>query len=222
MVVQTEVGCWNPEIRDSESGSLPSRNRTIIVSPSQDLFILQLDDPDMLSWSLLGDITPIDKVPDSMHIRHVGWQYHPAWASSLQESPWIGNFDSLYSYIVYGVRFGGLETLWLVNWRIKKKHWVSRKDEVEEPHLKVFETGHLRFTEVVLDESIPSLDQLRWDEVDAEDDAYTVTDFLAFVWQLQLLVSHVLTSVRDIDMTRRFMNIKILACEDSPQTVERG
>ncbi|KAG8664203.1 uncharacterized protein FPOAC1_013910 [Fusarium poae] len=186
MVVQTKVECGSREAKIGASGILPSQKRTIIVSPSLDLFILQFDNPDMLSWSLSEDIVPFDTIPSPMQIRHVGWQYHPIWASSLQDSPWIGSLDSLCSYIVYGVRLGGLETLWLINYRIKRKHWVSSKSEVKGPEPKVFETDNFRLIEVLLDENVLSPEQLRWDEVVAEGDPYTVSDFLAFVTKLRL------------------------------------
>ncbi|GKU09254.1 unnamed protein product [Fusarium langsethiae] len=214
MVVQTKVERGNRQGKVGALGSLPSQKRTIIVSPSQDLFILQFDNPDMLSWSLLEDIVPFDTVPSLVHIRNVGWQYHPIWASSLQDSPWIGSLDSLCSYIVYGVRFGGLETLWLINYRIKRKHWVSSKSEVKGRDPKTFETDNFRFTEVLLDENVLSPEQLWWDEVVAEDDPYTVIDFLAFVTRLRLLVSHILISTSTLEATRRTMSIKILACEN--------
>ncbi|RBR18615.1 uncharacterized protein FIESC28_05967 [Fusarium coffeatum] len=214
MVVKTKMVCGDLNVEASLPGGLPSSRRTVIVSPSQDLFILQLDRPDMLSWSLFDDIAPIDTVPKSIHVGHVGWQYHPAWAMSLRDSPWIGALDSLCSYIVYGIRFGGLETLWLINWRIKRKHWVPWKNEVERPSPKVFETDNLRFMEVILDENVESLDQLRWDEVGPEDGLYTVVDFLAFVRQLQLSVSHVLTATQSQQGPRRTMSVKVLACEE--------
>ncbi|KAG8664962.1 uncharacterized protein FPOAC1_012939 [Fusarium poae] len=160
MVVQTKVECGSREAKIGASGILPSQKRTIIVSPSLDLFILQFDNPDMLSWSLSEDIVPFDTIPSPMQIRHVGWQYHPIWASSLQDSPWIGSLDSC-AHILYTA-------------------------EVKGPEPKVFETDNFRLIEVLLDENVLSPEQLRWDEVVAEGDPYTVSDFLAFVTKLRL------------------------------------
>ncbi|EMT69274.1 hypothetical protein FOC4_g10000586, partial [Fusarium odoratissimum] len=154
--------------------------RSIIVSPSQDLFILQPDDPDMFSRFLFEDVIPNNTAQGLLQIPHVGWQYPPSWASSLHESSRIRSLVSLCCYIVYGARFGGLETLWLINYRIKRKHRVSLKEEFDGPKPKVFETDEFRLVEVEIDDNIRSPEQLPWDEVVERGDFYTLDDFLAF------------------------------------------
>ncbi|KAL3587346.1 hypothetical protein FPOAC2_13241 [Fusarium poae] len=214
MVVQTKVERCSREVNLGASANLPSQKRTIIVSPHQDLFILQLDNPEMLNWSLFEDVVPLDASPGLAQIRHVGWQYHPIWASSLHDSPWITSLDSLCAYIVYRMRLGGLETLWLINYRIKRKHWVSSRSEVKGPKPKVFETDNFRLTEVVLHEDVLSPEQLSWDEDIANDNLHTISDFLAFVTRLRLLVSHVLEHTSTLETTSQTMSIKILALEN--------
>ena len=213
MVVQTKVERGSRKGKACTSGTVPSQKRTIIVSPSKDLFILQFDNPDMLSWCLLEDIVPFNVVPSLVQIRHVGWQYHPIWSSSLRDSPWIASLNTLCSYIVYGMKFGGLETLWLINYRIRRKHWVPSKSEATRKEPKVFEIDDFRFTEVFLDDNLLLPEQLRWDEVVPADDPYGANDFLAFVTWLRLLVSHILMSTSTLQASRRSMSIKVLACE---------
>ncbi|KAF4435488.1 hypothetical protein F53441_13496 [Fusarium austroafricanum] len=202
----------NGEIDAPENVSFQQRN--LIVSPSQDLFILQPDDPDMFSWSLFEDVIPNNTAPGWLEIPHVGWQYHPSWASSLHASSWIKSLDSLCCYIVYGARFGGLETLWLINYRIKRKHWVSSKEEFDEPKPKVFETDEFRLIEVEIDDNIRSSEQLPWDEVVESRDSYTLGDFIAFVRQLRQLVARRLLSTPALQTAKHAMSIKVLAYED--------
>ncbi|CAG2003877.1 unnamed protein product [Fusarium graminearum] len=214
MVVQTKVERCSREVNRGACANLPSQKRTIIVSPHNDLFILQLDNPEMFNWSLFEDVVPLDAAPGLVHIRHVGWQYHPIWASSLHDSAWLASLSSLCAYIVYGMRFGGLETLWLINYRIKRKHWVSSKNEVKGPEPKVFETDSFRLTEVVLHEDVLSPEQLPWDEGVTDDNFHTISGFLAFVTRLRLLVSHFLEHTSTREAPSQTMSIKILAFEN--------
>ncbi|KAJ4148671.1 hypothetical protein NW765_016381 [Fusarium oxysporum] len=214
IAIRTKVRCGrsNVEIDAPESDS--SQQRSIVVSPSQDLFILQLDDPDMFSRFLFEDLIPNNTAQGLLQIPHVGWQYHPSWASSLHESPRIRSLDSLCYYIVYGARFGGLETIWLINYRIKRKHWVSSKAEFDGPKPKVFKTDEFQLIEVEIDNDIRSSEQLSWDEVVERGDPYTLDDFLAFVRQLRQLVTHTLLSTPAPHTGRHAMSIKVLAYED--------
>ncbi|KAI3574030.1 hypothetical protein IWW34DRAFT_634224 [Fusarium oxysporum f. sp. albedinis] len=171
-------------------------------------------DPDMFSRLLFEDVIPNNTAPGLLQIPHVGWQYHPSWASSLHESRWIRSLDSLCCYIVYGARFGGLETLWLINYRIKRKHWVSSKAEFEGPKPKVFKTDEFQLIEVEIGDNIRSSEQLSWDEVVERGDPYTLDDFLAFVRQLRQLVTHTLLSTPALQTGKHAMSIKVLAYED--------
>ncbi|KAH7195125.1 hypothetical protein BKA60DRAFT_660771 [Fusarium oxysporum] len=170
-------------------------------------------DPDMFSWSLLEDVLPNNTAQGVLRIPHVGWQYHPSWAASLHASSWIRSLDSLCCYIVYGARFGGLETLWLINYRIKRKHWVSSKAEFDGPKPKVFKTDEFQLIEVEIDDNIRSSEQLSWDEVVEGSDLYTLDDFLAFLGQLRQLVTHTLPSTPALQTAKRTVSIKVLAYE---------
>ncbi|SPJ81819.1 uncharacterized protein FTOL_09224 [Fusarium torulosum] len=217
IMLRTRVSYGSCNVEASTSESVVSQQRSIIVTPSQDLFILQLDYPYMFNWSLFDDFIPDDRLSGPMPMRHVGWQYHPTWASSLRESPWIGSLHSLCCYIVYGVRFRGLERMWLMNYRIKRKNWVPTKEQLGGSELKVFETDKFRLTEV-LDEGYTRLggssELLRWDEVTEEGDPHTLDDFLAFVHQLRHLVTHTLLSTPALEAAKRTMSVKILAYEE--------
>ncbi|KAF5256805.1 hypothetical protein FOXYS1_12701 [Fusarium oxysporum] len=168
----------------------------------------------MFSRFLFEDVIPNNTAQGLLQIPHVGWQYHPSWASSLHESSRIRSLDSLCCYIVYGARFGGLETLWLINYRIKRKHWVSSKEEFDGPKPKVFETDEFRLIEVEIDDNIRSPEQLPWDEVVERGDFYTLDDFLAFVRLLRQLVTHTLLSTPALQTAKHVMSIKVLAYED--------
>ncbi|KAH7142476.1 hypothetical protein DER46DRAFT_640347 [Fusarium sp. MPI-SDFR-AT-0072] len=170
--------------------------------------------PDMFSRFLFEDVIPNNTARGLLHIPHAGWQYHPSWASSLHESSRIRSLDSLCCYIVYGARFGGLETLWLINYRIKRKHWVSSKEEFDGPKPKVFETDEFRLIEVEIDDNIRSPEQLPWDEVVERGDFYTLDDFLAFVRLLRQLVTHTLLATPALQTAKHVMSIKVLAYED--------
>ncbi|PNP51281.1 hypothetical protein FNYG_15904 [Fusarium nygamai] len=173
ITIRMKVGCGRSDVEVDALASDSSQQRSIIVSPSQDLFVLQPDDPDMFNRFLFEDVIPDNTAQGLLQIPHVGWQYHPSWASSLHESSRIRSLDSLCYYIVYGARFGGLETLWLINYRIKRKHWVPSKEEFDGPKPKVFETDEFRLIEVEIDNNIRSSEQLPWDEVAESGDLYT-------------------------------------------------
>ncbi|EWZ79235.1 hypothetical protein FOWG_16600 [Fusarium oxysporum f. sp. lycopersici MN25] len=213
IAIRTKMRCGRSNANMDAPGSDSSQQPIIIVSPSQDLFILQLDDLDMFSWSLLEDVLPNNTAQGVLRIPHVGWQYHPSWAASLHASSWIRSLDSLCCYIVYGARFGGLETLWLINYRIKRKHWVSSKAEFDGPKPKVFKTDEFQLIEVEIDDNIRSSEQLSWDEVVEGSDLYTLDDFLAFLGQLRQLVTHTLPSTPALQTAKRTVSIKVLAYE---------
>ncbi|KAM5529375.1 hypothetical protein FOXYSP1_17219 [Fusarium oxysporum f. sp. phaseoli] len=214
IAIRTKVRRGRSDVEVDVPESDSSQQRSIIVSPSQDLFILQPDGPDMFSRFLFEDVIPNNTAQGLLQIPHVGWQYHPSWASSLHESSRIRSLDSLCCYIVYGARFGGLETLWLINYRIKRKHWVSSKEEFDGPKPKVFETDEFRLIEVEIDDNIRSPEQLPWDEVVERGDFYTLDDFVAFVRLLRQLVTHTLLSTPALQTAKHVMSIKVLAYED--------
>ncbi|KAF4338874.1 hypothetical protein FBEOM_7225 [Fusarium beomiforme] len=214
MAIRTKVRCdrSNVEVEAPESHS--SQQHNIIVSPSQDLFILQPEDSDMFSRFLFEDVIENNTTQGLLQIQQVGWQYHPSWASSLHESTWIRSLETLCGYIVYGVRFRGLETLWLINYRIKRKHWVSSKAEFDGTNPKTFKTDGFQLIEVEINDDIRSSEQLSWDEVVERGDLYTLDDFLAFVRQLRQLVTHTLLSTPAPETGRHATSIKVLAYED--------
>ncbi|KAI7764321.1 hypothetical protein LZL87_014171 [Fusarium oxysporum] len=196
--------------------SLSHRSR-IIVSPSQDLFILQLDDSDMFGWTLFDEIIPVGTAPVPLQIRNVGWEFQEIWATSLHESHWVRSLDSLCCYIVYGARFGGLETLWLINYRLKRKHWAPSRKELDKPEAKVFETDSFRLTEVLIDDVVPGdrqLEQLPWGEVVEMDGSCTLGEFVAFVCQLRRLVTDTLEPTPTLEIGKGTASIKVLAYED--------
>ncbi|EXL39974.1 hypothetical protein FOCG_17424 [Fusarium oxysporum f. sp. radicis-lycopersici 26381] len=194
-----------------------SHRRRIIVSPSQDLFILQLDDSDMFGWTLFDEIIPVGTAPVPLQIRNVGWEFQEIWATSLHESHWVRSLDSLCCYIVYGARFGGLETLWLINYRLKRKHWAPSRKELDKPEAKVFETDSFRLTEVLIDDVVPGdrqLEQLPWGEVVEMDGSCTLGEFVAFVCQLRRLVTDTLEPTPTLEIGKGTASIKVLAYED--------
>ncbi|KAF5974097.1 hypothetical protein FBULB1_7929 [Fusarium bulbicola] len=168
-----------------------SRHRSIVVSPREDLFVLQLDHPDAFVWYLRDPAIPSETPAGSPQLRNVGWQYNPAWATSIRESPWS---------------VGDLETLWLINYRIKRKYWVPSEEELNEPEPQIFEGDGFRFTEVSAGDDGP------WDEVVDDCDPHTLADFIAFVELLQQLINRTLGSYQT-RVGKQEINIKILACD---------
>ncbi|KAK7570265.1 hypothetical protein V3481_019451 [Fusarium oxysporum f. sp. vasinfectum] len=206
-VVRTRTN--HHDLSDTEldtSRACASQHRNIVVSLSQDLFILQLDDSDVFILYFNDRGIPHETAGGSPRLQHVGWQYNPAWATSVRESSWTPSLDSLCCYIVYGAKSGGLETFWLINYRIKRKHWVPLKEELSEPEPQIFEADGFRLTEVPANENGP------WDEVVDDCDPHTLVDFIAFVNQLQELINYTLRSI-PIQVGKQKVSIKILACE---------
>ncbi|KAF5988546.1 hypothetical protein FBULB1_1422 [Fusarium bulbicola] len=187
-------------------GAYTSQRRSIVVSPKDDLFILQLDHPDAFVWYLRDPAIPSETPAGAPQLRNVGWQYNPIWATSVRESPWSLSLTYLCCYIVYGVKHGGLEALWLINYRIKRKYWVPSEEELNEPEPRIFESDGFRFTEV------PASDDGPWDEVVPDCEPHTLADFVAFVELLQQLINHTLRSIQT-QVGKQEISIKILACE---------
>lgn len=207
-VIRTWANSSNQsDSKSDKSESLASQHRSIVVLPSEDLFILQLDDPGMFDCYLLEDAMPDVTAAGSPQLRQVAWQYHPIWASSLNESTWMVSLDSLCSYIVYGIRSGGLKTLWLINYLIKRKQLVPSEKELNELKPHVFETGDFRFIEV------PVIKDRFWDEVVEDDDPHLLAQFLSFVDQLQQLITYTLSSLPSRIKVEQEITVKILACE---------
>ncbi|KAF5716590.1 hypothetical protein FGLOB1_2512 [Fusarium globosum] len=205
LVVRTRANHLGDTWLDT-SGAYASRHRTIVVSPREDLFILQLDHPDAFLWYLRNPVIPSETPGGSPQLRNVGWQYNPAWATSVRESPWVLSLTYLCCYIVYGVKLGGLETIWLINYRLKRKYWVQSEEELNEPDSRIFEADGFRFTEVAASDDGP------WDEVADDCDPHTLADFIEFVELLQQLINHTLRSIHT-QVGKQEINIKILACE---------
>jgi hypothetical protein len=199
-VIQTRT-----DLDASSGASLESRS--IVVSPTEDLFVLQLDDRDMFAWYIRQSESPEIGYPISPRLRHVGWQYNPIWAFSLLEAPRNSSLESMCCYMVYGIKYEGLETLWLINYDIKRKHWVPSRAELSRPDPQTFETDQFRFTEVSAD------DDGTWDEVQDDTRPSTRIGFLDFVAELQWLVDYTVETIRGITATQQKVNIKILACE---------
>ncbi|KAH6977819.1 hypothetical protein EDB82DRAFT_576223 [Fusarium venenatum] len=175
---------------------------TIVVCPGRDLFILQLDDPSMFSWSQSADTIPDDLIPALMPMQDVGWRYRSVWASSLYILPRTQSLDSLCSFIVCASRFGELKTLWLIIDRIKRKNWVPSRRELDKPEPKGFETDNFQLTEVIIDDASDwdgSTEQLPWGEF--EDESHYLADLLAFVHHLRLFVANASYDSPNIDFS---------------------
>lgn len=190
---------------------------SIVVSPGRDLFVLQLDDSNMLSWSLSDDLTPDGTTPSLMQMPHVGWEYRAAQTTGLGAFPRTQSLDSLCSYIVYGSRYRGLETLWLINRCIRRKHWVPSREELDKPEPQAFETDDFRLIEVSVDDSVDwggPAEHLPRDEIIEQGDSSTLDDFLAFIHHLQVFATHVSHNSPNLDTGKRSIGIKVLAYED--------
>ena len=102
---------------------------------------------------------------------------------------------------------GGLETLWLINYAIKRKSWVPSRAELSRPDPQTFETNQFCFTQVPADVDGTC------NKVHNNPRTPKAIGFLDFVVELQRLVDYIVKTLCDITVTRRMVNIKILACE---------
>ncbi|KAF5664038.1 hypothetical protein FHETE_7247 [Fusarium heterosporum] len=206
--IETTVGCDFQSIEVDRPDTCSPRQGTIIVCPMQDLFILQPEDDDMFRWSQRDNMNPKNTAPGFLRIRHICWEYQPKWTSSPHSSASIRGIDSLCCFIVHCVRSGVLDTFWLMNHHIKRKHWVASEEEASRPSPTTFETDAFELTEVVTDSSVVSPDELPW------DDLHSLDGFLAFLDQLRQLVNHAIRSMPDREVVTRPLSINVLAYED--------
>ncbi|KAF5623636.1 uncharacterized protein FTJAE_10568 [Fusarium tjaetaba] len=162
-----------------------SHRRRIIVSPSHDLFILQLDDSDMFGWTLFDDIIPVGTAPVPLQIRNVGWEYETNWAASLHElkrKHWVPSRKELD--------------------RVEAKAFEADS----------FRLTEVMIDDVVHGDR--QLEQLPWGEVEDMGGSGTLGEFVAFVCQLRRLVTDTLEPTPTLGIGKGTAGVKVLAYED--------
>jgi hypothetical protein len=148
---------------------------------------------------------------------HVGWEYNPVWVLELDHDLGTNVLDLLCSYAIYGAKAGGLQTMWFINYDIKRKPWVPSEEEARRPASRTFEIGKQRFVEVdVLGACYhhPTLVEPAWYDQGNQDGLLSLTgDFLSFIHLVKDIIF--ITSEHDRShQDSKVVDIGILACED--------
>ncbi|KAF5725250.1 hypothetical protein FMUND_8 [Fusarium mundagurra] len=164
-------------------------------------------------------LTPSKNRPDAypvdwgLEMRHIGWEYHADWFSNRRISPSTDILNFLCSCALQAVRAGNLETIWIVNYNIKRKHWVhSIKTAKAKADMHVFKMDRYRLVEVdYKDWRRLSREEATWEEVSENVDEDATNTFLPFINFLQGLIS-LLIGHRQA-LRPHPVRIGILACE---------
>ncbi|KAG4279592.1 hypothetical protein FPRO04_13570 [Fusarium proliferatum] len=195
------------------SHSLTSREHLHIVCGLDDLVIFQLHplEPTSLtpcknrSGAYLGNWV--------LGMRHIGWEYHADWFSSRRISPSTDILNFLCSCALQAVRVGNLETIWIINYNIKRKQWVhSMKTANAKVDMHVFKMDRYRLVEVDYKNwRHLSKEEATWEEVWENSDEDATNTFLPFINFLQGLISLVVGHRQAL--RPHPVRIGILACE---------
>ncbi|RYC78473.1 hypothetical protein BFJ63_vAg18652 [Fusarium oxysporum f. sp. narcissi] len=146
-------------------------------------------------------------------MRHIGWEYHADWFSNRRICPSTDILNFLCSCALQGARAGNLETIWIVNYNIKRKQWVpSTKTTNGKADMHVFKMDKYRLVEVdYKDWRRLSREEATWEEVSENPEEDATNTFLPFVNFLQGLIS-LLIGHRQA-LRPHPVRVGILACE---------
>ncbi|KAJ0125845.1 Zinc finger BED domain-containing protein DAYSLEEPER [Fusarium oxysporum f. sp. albedinis] len=164
-------------------------------------------------------LTPSNNRPDAglgkwgLGMRHIGWEYHADWFSNRRICPSTDILNFLCSCALQGARAGNLETIWIVNYNIKRKQWVpSTKTTNAKADMHVFKMDKYRLVEVdYKDWRRLSREEATWEEVSENPEEDATNTFLPFVNFLQGLIS-LLIGHRQA-LRPHPVRVGILACE---------
>ncbi|KAG6990372.1 hypothetical protein FOFC_02575 [Fusarium oxysporum] len=195
------------------SGEIDLREHAHILCAPDDLVIFQLHPLESASF------TPCNNRPDSglgkwgLGMRHIGWEYHADWFSNRRICPSTDILNFLCSCALQGARAGNLETIWIVNYNIKRKQWVpSTKTTNGKADMHVFKMDKYRLVEVdYKDWRRLSREEATWEEVSENPEEDATNTFLPFVNFLQGLIS-LLIGHRQA-LRPHPVRVGILACE---------
>ncbi|KAH7019093.1 hypothetical protein EDB80DRAFT_819230 [Ilyonectria destructans] len=183
------------------------------VFPSQDLFYLQPHGIKTLNWSgmvhryFLGV-----ESPGFNDLANIALEFDPSWAIEAEKArPHNGNVkipDTLAKMAVDGGRDGGLKTLWLIDYGLKRNPNVPMNEALKGK--SIFYQGNRRFVEVATYNSYPEADA--WEVYHEIDDC--VISCYRFVHRIQDSIRFWGEDCRGRYRSEKLpANIGILACE---------
>ncbi|KAH7023856.1 hypothetical protein EDB80DRAFT_871259 [Ilyonectria destructans] len=123
------------------------------VFPNKDLFYLQPYNLNTLDWGRIShDISIASMWNGFGGLKHVALEFNPNWALELEKDrPFFIELEfmtNLTDAAIDGTAWGGLDTLWFIDFGMKRKAHVPTKAETERPPRKVFYQNKCRFVEV--------------------------------------------------------------------------
>ncbi|KAF5240875.1 hypothetical protein FANTH_9396 [Fusarium anthophilum] len=208
------MGCkMSQSLTSREIDSRENPHISHIVCAPDDLVIFQLHPPEPTSMTLCNNRQDALLGKWGLGMRHIGWEYNADWFSNRRICPSTDILNFLCSCALQGVRAGNLETIWIVNYNIKRKQWVhSMKTASAKADMHVFKMDRYRLVEVdYKDWCRLSREEATWEEVSENADEDSTSTFLPFINFLQGLIS-LLIGHRQA-LRPHPVRIGILACE---------
>ncbi|KAH6981815.1 hypothetical protein BKA56DRAFT_584561 [Ilyonectria sp. MPI-CAGE-AT-0026] len=150
-----------------------SNNHYITVFPKQDLFYFQPHDIETLSWG--GAVNRYFLGAESLSfddLENVALEFNPSWAIEVEKArPHNGDvkiLDTLAHAAIDGATNGCLDTLWLIDYGLKRNPNVPMNEAPEGK--SIFYQGNRRFVEVATDSLYPKADP--WEDYYEIDDCW--------------------------------------------------
>ncbi|KAF7543647.1 hypothetical protein G7Z17_g10570 [Cylindrodendrum hubeiense] len=118
----------------------------------KDLFYFQPHNLDTLDWGkIYNDISISSPWYGFSGLRNIAVEFDPRWAVELEKDrPYYSQLkaiENLADAAIDAAANGNLDTLWLIDYGIKRKHHVPTKEQAER-HLDVFYLNDRRLVEV--------------------------------------------------------------------------
>ncbi|KAI8723845.1 2EXR domain-containing protein [Fusarium sp. LHS14.1] len=123
--------------------SLDHPDRFIVVYPDKDLFCFQ--PYDWYTWDLGGDFYNFLVDTFNGRVKNAAIEYNPQWAGGDHE---LKIFDNFFHLAIGSATLAYLESVWFIDYRIKRRHHLPTKEQSEAPLGEVFYQDGRRFIEV--------------------------------------------------------------------------
>ncbi|KAI1642462.1 uncharacterized protein F4817DRAFT_352899 [Daldinia loculata] len=198
-----------------------STDRYFTVVPYRDLFCLQ---PEILDYFNCEDISK----PDGVALGSTRWGFHglqnialeydPAWGITVEKAD-LGmrhRLSIVESIIQPLFNAKGLSYVWLIDYRIKRRHYVPTKEETTERDPIIFYGSDRRFVEVLGNKWETAFEDKA--EIDSSCDNFIRIMEEAIEHQLDVIEARLMSHESSADWNRvsRFLKIphlRVLACE---------
>ncbi|OTA84694.1 hypothetical protein M434DRAFT_16325 [Hypoxylon sp. CO27-5] len=174
---QTEEWLHGEE-RMSSTGYFMSDDSTyryFVVFPHQDLFCIQPYNFQTTAHSLVDYYFRIGSSYNGFKgFKNIAFEFDPAW-EAVEQSPGLEEQD-IIKYIYGALRFDHeLETFWLIDYSIKRRHHVPTEKQAARPDGMVFYGSDCRFVEVARDD----VKDYPWEGVLDDEEKYAKLGVLA-------------------------------------------